>query len=119
MPTLHITVPGQPDISGSCPLPVVSGTLYTCPLGAFAMTPTPQGGFQSTGQGPTYDLHGLIQISTASVGYGTVIFAGNYVVKGKGASGTVSWDGTTPPSDKDSDPWTSEVTTPEPHPPSR
>jgi hypothetical protein len=114
MATLHINVPDQPGISGTIPLPLVSGTnYYTTPLGTFAMTEAP--GFSSSGNGSTLNISGRFSISGVGDNYGTVTFDGTYVNAGGNGSGNVSWDGSHAGIDKDTgDPWTSDVTIPAP-----
>jgi hypothetical protein len=114
MATLSINVSGQSNISGTIPLPLVSGTnYYTCPLGTFAMTEAP--GFSNSGNGNSLNISGRFSISGVGSNYGTVSFSGTYINNGGRGSGNVSWDGTHAPRIKaGTDPWTSDVTTPVP-----
>jgi hypothetical protein len=116
MPTLNINVSGQPEISGTIPLPLSSGTNnYTCQLGTFAMTEAP--GFVNSGRGSGLNISGRFSISGVGDNYGTVTFTGTYVNKGGDGSGNVSWDGTHgPKSAGGADTWTSDTTTPKPKP---
>lgn len=117
MSTLHINVTGQSGISGSIPLPLSSGTnYYTCPLGTFAITAG--AGFTHSGSGNSLNVSGPFSISGVGDNYGTVSFTGNYVNNGGNGSGNVSWDGTHPSTSIQggTDAWTSDTTTPEPHP---
>jgi hypothetical protein len=114
MATLNINISGQPNISGTIPLPLVSGTnYYTCPLGTFAMTEAQ--GFINSGSGNSLNISGRFSISGVGSNYGTVSFSGTYVSNGGAGSGNVSWDGThAPRTQAGTDPWTSDVTTPLP-----
>lgn len=116
MATLNINVSGQPNISGTIPLPLVSGTnYYTCQLGTFAMTEAP--GFINSGSGNNLNISGRFSISGVGDNYGTVSFSGTYVNNGGNGSGTVSWDGTHAPRIQGgTDGWTSDTTTPKPKP---
>jgi hypothetical protein len=113
MAPLNINVSGQPNISGTIPLPLVDGTnYYTCPLGTFAMTEAP--GFVNSGNGNTLNISGRFSISGVSDNYGTVSFSGTYVNNGGNGAGNVSWDGTHAPRiTGGQDTWTSDTTTPE------
>jgi hypothetical protein len=116
MATLNINISGQPNISGTIPLPLVSGTnYYTCPLGTFAMTEAQ--GFINSGSGNTLNISGRFSISGVGDNYGTVSFSGTYVNNGGNGSGNVSWDGTHAPRiTGGGDTWTSDTTTPKPKP---
>jgi hypothetical protein len=101
MATLNINVSGQPEISGTIPLPLSSGTNnYTCELGTFAMTE--KRGFVNSGTGSSLNISGRFSISGVGDNYGTVTFSGTYVNNGGNGAG--------------GDTWTSDTTTPKPKP---
>jgi hypothetical protein len=116
MATLNINVLGQPEISGTIPLPLSTGTnYYTCQLGTFAMTE--KRGFSNSGNGNSLNISGRFSISAVGDNYGTVTFSGTYVNNGGNGSGNVSWDGTHAPKiTGGGDVWTSDTTTPKPKP---
>ena len=116
MATLNINVSGQPELSGTIPLPLSSGTnYYTCELGTFAMTE--KRGFVNSGSGNNLNISGRFSISGVGDNYGTVTFAGTYVNNGGNGAGNVSWDGThAPKTTGGGDTWTSDTTTPKPKP---
>jgi hypothetical protein len=117
MATLHITVANQPGLSGDCTAPFDNGASYACLLGTFPITPAGRRGLHITGNGSTLSESGKFQISGVGDGYETVTFDGNFIVKGGKGAGTVHWSGPHPIGDKGGpDTWTSDTTTPKPHP---
>jgi len=115
MATLHINVSGQPEISGTIPLPLVPRaiTTYTCPLGAFLIGPAIT--VQGPGSNPT--ILGSFMIENVGDNYGLVTFSGTFISQGRNGSGSVYWNGTHPVGTKEGvDVWTSDTTTPKPKP---
>jgi hypothetical protein len=113
MATLHINVSGQPEISGTIPLPLVPRaiTTYTCPLGAFLIGPAIT--VQGSGSNPT--ILGSFMIENVGDNYGLVTFSGTFIRGGGNGTGSVYWNGTHPPKGVGgSDTWTSDTTTPKP-----
>ena len=115
MATLNINVSGQPELSGTIPLPLTGTNYYTCSLGTFEMTE--KRGFSNSGSGKSLNISGRFSISGVGEDFGTVSFSGTYVNNGGNGAGNVSWDGNHPPKiTGGGDTWTSDTTTPKPKP---
>jgi|GEM_PF-3518691 len=107
MSTIHIDVPGNPDLSGHTAWPLASGAEYHCKLGRFPIEAllTSHGGttgsFSISGVPEDYDIvtyTGTFDDSKPhKKGFGKVAWTGSHISVAAGDGG-----------------WTSEITTPIP-----